>query len=374
MKLLICGDTHFGVKDGSNNAFTYQKHFYDDIMIPLCLKENIDGVIFLGDIFHNRRTVNMFILANVIQLFNTIKSAIPSKLYGIEGNHDLYFRNSYDVAAVRDISLGGLYYGEKENASEYYTLDSGKCLLVHWKNSKDEYIELFERIKKEINTSKVEYIFGHFAIQGAAMVGKKLDSSATDLNAEDFAVYFPNHKKVISGHFHTPSEFGNIKYIGVPYHLTWNDANNTLGTYILDTDSGELQFYENPKKMFIYVKIENIDVNIDEFIEKLPKLDYKMTFKVVFNGKEFEDVAKTMYNEILNAGHDALLLDESIYKIDDIDDSDVPDNDTKSLEELIEIYFKNSKLIPKGEWQDYYDLFKSFYEETKSTNDNLEFE
>lgn len=371
MKLAIVGDTHFGIKDGSANALIYQKHFFNEMLIPECNKRKVDGIVFLGDIFHNRRNVNMFILSNVIQLFNKIKDETKVKLYGIEGNHDMYFRNSYDVATVREMNLGDMFYGK----DGYYIVDD--CLFIHWKNTAEEYKELFKEIKKKHDVKSIHYIFGHFAIQGAYMIGGRRDENETDLVQNDFFKAFPNTAHVFSGHFHKPSKLKKITYVGTPYDLTWNDVSNTLGLTFLDTETGMVEYIPNNLKVFNGVKLDSTTIdkfNIEEYLNNIPKLDYKMVYKIIYDGKEFEPIAKNLYNEILLRNHDALLIDERVYNITDSIDDDIPANDIKSLDELILNYFKSSKLIPDDERAEYYDLYKMFSEEVKGSSENLEFE
>lgn len=372
MKLAIVGDTHFGIKDGSSNALTYQKHFFDEMLIPECNKRKVDGIVFLGDIFHNRRNVNMFILSNVIQIFNKIKEETNVKLYGIEGNHDMYFRNSYDVATVREMNLGDMYYGK----DGYYVVED--CLFIHWKNSAEEYKELFKEIKKNYNAKSIHYIFGHFAIQGAYMIGGRTDDNETDLVESDFFKAFPNVKQVFSGHFHKPSKLKKkIRYVGIPYDLTWNDVSNTLGLTFVDTESGMIEYIPNNLKVFNGVRLDSTtadNFDMEKYLNDIPELDYKMVYKIIYDGKEYESLAKNLYNEILLKNHDALLIDEKIYNISDYIEDDIPAKDIKSLDELILNYFKSSKLIPDEERDDYYELFKMLSEEVKGSSENLEIE
>lgn len=367
MKIAIIGDLHFGIKDGSYNAFIYQKHFFEDILKPNL--KDVDGMIFLGDIYHHRRIVNMRILSESIKLFSNLHKETKIPIYCVAGNHDLYFRNAYDTATVKDISLGEAFYGE----DDYYIINND-CLVVHWKNTGDEYKELFERIKKETDITKIKYIFGHFAVVGSVMLANRKDDNFMDLKRDAFMQYFPNLKKVYSGHFHTPSVNGIVKYIGVPYHLTWSDAENKLGFYILDTEAEEETFVENPFKAFKYIRInENTirDIDYNQLINSLPELNYKMLYKIIYNGNEYDFIAKSLYNGIINKGQDALLIDENVYNVSDINDEEV-NNSVKNIGELIENYFLHTKIIPEGEGKFYYDIFKMFYEEVQKSSENIE--
>lgn len=363
MRLAIIGDLHFGIKDGSYNSFLYQKHFFEDVLIPNL--KNVDGLVFLGDMFHNRRIVNMRILSETIKLFNNLKESMNIPFYCVAGNHDLYFRNTYDTAAVKDILGNTAYYGDED-----CYLISDKCLVIHWKNSCEEYEELFKIIKEKHDVSKIEYIFGHFAIVGSKMVGNKVDDNSDDLRKEIFLDYFPNLKKVFSGHFHLPSENRFVKYVGVPYQLTWGEVDNSLGFYILDTDVSTLEFIENPYKIFKYIRVDD-NTSVKDILNDSFDFDYKMLYKIIYNGNDFEIPAKEIYNEILNKGHEALLIDENVYKISDVNNDDI-NNEVKNIGELIEYYFNHTDLIPKGEGAYYYEIFKNFFDDVKKSTENIE--
>jgi hypothetical protein len=108
------------------------------------------------------------------------------------------------------------------------------------------------------------YCFGHFEFVGFKMNSSYICERGQDPNeVNDF-------KRVYSGHFHTPSEKGNIQYLGSPYAQTFHDVDSTRGYYIFD--DGELEFIEftyAPKFMKVdtdNITQENIKGNIVKLI------------------------------------------------------------------------------------------------------------
>lgn len=367
MKIALIGDPHFNIKDGSNNAFKYQKHFYEDILFPNLKEYGVENVLFLGDMFHNRRSINLRILSEVTQLIKSIPIDRESgEVRGILGNHDFYFRNSYDIATVRDLDMG-VDFG----SSKFYVMNACTCLMIHWHNTNEELQETLDEICASGLSENVEYIFGHFSFNGYKLNNKVINMNEEDAHDIDVTKRFPNLKKIFSGHFHTPSEQGLVKYVGVPYHLTWSEANSTLGFHILDTDTHELIFIENPHKAFEYIRInEHTKKTPEEIINSIETHDYRKLFKIVYSGGTYEPIARYIYNQILLREHDAQLIDESLYNVDD---DNINVDDALSIDDLIKIYFNSSTLIPSGERDSYYDLFKMFYDEAKNSKENLEF-
>lgn len=373
MKIAIIGDPHFAIKEGSHNVFRYQKHFFDEILKPHLKK--VDMVLFLGDIFHNRRSINLRILSEVTKLINDIKEEKPDILINsVLGNHDFYFRNSYDIATIRDLNMG-INFGNTNKKWYIYQ----NCLFIHWHNSGDELMKTMNEIEKELgdDINDINYIFGHFSFNGYKLNNKVTNNSEKDVNDSDMTKRFPNLKKIISGHFHTPSEYKMVKYVGVPYQLTWSEANATLGFNILDTKSKKinLKFIENTHRAFEYINInekvaKEIANETSDIINNIEKYNYRKLYKIVYDGSGFEPTARYIYNQILIKEHDAQLIDISLYSIDD----NIKLNEHNlSVEDLIKTYFNSSNLIPEKEREQYYELFKSFYDEAKNSKETLEF-
>jgi DNA repair exonuclease SbcCD nuclease subunit len=55
---------------------------------------------------------------------------------------------------------------------------------------------------------------------------------------------------VITGHFHHKSDDGHIYYVGTPNEMTWADYNDPRGFHIFDLNTRELEFVQNPYRMF----------------------------------------------------------------------------------------------------------------------------
>ena len=78
------------------------------------------------------------------------------------------------------------------------------------------------------------------------------------------------YSKVLSGHFHAKQTKGNVHYLGTQYQLTFSDLNEKKGFHVFDTDTAELEYIENPRRLF------HSFVYDDELIDamKYMKADY----------------------------------------------------------------------------------------------------
>jgi DNA repair exonuclease SbcCD nuclease subunit len=97
---------------------------------------------------------------------------------------------------------------------------------------------------------------------------------------------FDKFDLVISGHFHTKSKHGSINYTGTPYEMTWSDYNDPKGFHVLDTRTRELEFIENPYKMFHKFFYDDVSMNMHDILSKEDFRNYKDTIvKVIIKNK-----------------------------------------------------------------------------------------
>jgi DNA repair exonuclease SbcCD nuclease subunit len=345
MKIAIITDTHFGIRGDSIPVLEHQEKFYNDVFFNELEKRNIDTIIHLGDTFDRRKIIN----------FNTLylsKNMYFDKLkdynyYCIAGNHDTYFTTTNSVNSV------DLIYRENKN-HHFYTdkateinVDGLKILLCPWltPDNKEENLKI---IKK----SKAQFLMGHFSIEGFEMMKGRLCEHG--LNKD----IFKHFEAVYSGHFHHPSEYNNIKYLGAPYEMVWSDYDEPRGFHILDTNTHELNFIENKYKLHHKIYYDDIDLTIDDvsnidfsvlkgsfvkLIIKNKKNDYLFDiFKNRLNDSGALEV-KVIENETLDSDNEST-TEESLEAKDTreilsnyIDDLDELDNKKqKSLKSLID--------------------------------------
>jgi hypothetical protein len=95
-----------------------------------------------------------------------------------------------------------------------------------------------------VKKSNAQAVFGHFEFSGFEMYrGHKNDHGMDTVDFDRFPL-------VCSGHFHHRSRSGNIVYLGNTYEFTWSDYNDPRGYHIYDTETNEIEFHENPFKIF----------------------------------------------------------------------------------------------------------------------------
>lgn len=239
MKFAILGDTHFGVRNGSQNFNDLFESFYKETFIPYLIENKITHVFQLGDLFDQRKKIDFNSLAECKRYFFEPLEDAGIELSTILGNHDLYFRESLKISST------GLILGEFSNINVYddietVILEDGTSIdMVPWICKENE-----ERYTNFINNSKSDLCFGHFEIQNFAMYKNMESQHGLSSNL------FKRYEGVYSGHYHTKSSKDNIHYVGTPYEMTWSDYNDPKGFHIFNTETRKLEFIQTPHTIF----------------------------------------------------------------------------------------------------------------------------
>ena len=238
MKVALITDTHFGGKNDNVSFAAFQASFYERTFFPICRREKIDACIHLGDAFDRRRYTNYHSLKLAKEMFFNPMQELGVDLHMLLGNHDCYFKNNNDINAV-NLTLGEYPIHLYKDTPEIVNFDGLDILMTPW-ICPEKYTECIRKIQK----SKAPFAMGHLPLNGSEMHPGFYceDGISRDI--------FKRYERVFSGHFHQQQDDGQIRYLGAPYEITWSDYNSAKGFHILDTETRELEFYQNPNRLF----------------------------------------------------------------------------------------------------------------------------
>ena len=249
MKIALINDTHFGARGDSQLFFDYFMKFFDDVFFPYIKENNITTIIHAGDLMDRRKFVNFNILNQVRTKFMDRINEQEIDLHCILGNHDVYYRNTNMINSIRELFNNDLNLYEKPEVVNFDGLD---IAFLPWINKENEQ-ESVDFIKN----ASAPILIGHLELRGYdVMRGVKFDGGM-DANI------FDRYEKVLSGHFHCRQESGNVYYMGTQYQITFADLNETKGFHVLDTETREIEFVENPYKMFHTLRYNDNDDTFD---------------------------------------------------------------------------------------------------------------
>ena len=236
MRVGIITDTHFGGKNDNLQFAAFQRQFYEESFFPILRRENVSTIIHLGDVFDRRKYSNFQSLHLAKEMF--FEPARDFKIHMLVGNHDCYFKTTNEVNSM-SLTCGEYPIHLYKDTPEVINFDGLDILMTPW-IAPDKHAESL----KIISRAKADFLMGHLPLQGAEM----LDNVYCDDGIE--RKHFKRFERVFSGHFHKQQDDGHIRYLGAPYEITWNDYNSKKGFHILDTETRELEFFQNPNRLF----------------------------------------------------------------------------------------------------------------------------
>ena len=275
-EILVVGDLHLGVN--KNNPLFFKTALrYADWLVAICQKKNIDTIVQLGDVFHNREMIHLPALNAASEFFDKLKDY---NIHVIVGNHDALYNNISDVNSLK-------------------LLSRWPNITIHEKVSTIDDVCFCGWGTKLEDIPNCKIIFGHFDIKGFEMSAFKISEhgfSASDL--------MNKCELLMSGHYHKPQvRFYNKKplvYTGSAYQLNWGESGEDKFAYILNTETLEYRPVENKisprfeyirsekdlekaKNNFVSIEVENVEevAGVVAKHKALGAIDVKTSYKQI---------------------------------------------------------------------------------------------
>lgn len=222
MRELVIGDLHFGVKTNSTTWLEQQIDFFTNQIIPAAKNNNIDRVIFLGDVFDIRYAINQQVGIEVKKLVRKLATEFNKEIIFIAGNHDFYSPleefidyNAYQLVFGDEFLK--CYPNVKFIYKEPYLVDGSLCLPWYYTENPDH----FDNILYNFDFGReVHAVYCHADL--SIWPGGRIAS------LKGVPVY--------SGHIHnvTEYEYGNLHNIGSALAMTFSDVNEERFLYIIE--------------------------------------------------------------------------------------------------------------------------------------------
>jgi DNA repair exonuclease SbcCD nuclease subunit len=281
MKICILGDTHFGMRNDSLDFHKYIEKFYKNTFFPYLKLNGITTVVQLGDLFDRRKYINFNSLYLCRKFFFDQLRENNITFITLLGNHDVAYKNTLQVNSSE------LLLKEYDNITVYNSFSTVNfggidIDIVPWLCDDNE-----SEILSQIKQSRSQICFGHFELAGFEIQPGIVHHEGLDralLNKYDV---------VLTGHYHHKSTDGSITYVGTPYEMFWSDYNDPRGFHIFDTDTRELEFIQNPYRMFYKLNYKD---DLEHFAEGYTSscMDYS-----IYEGSYVKVVVLTKLNPFL---------------------------------------------------------------------------
>ena len=283
-RVAIFSDIHWGKGRDSTVKLDIANKFVDWFITDIKAK-GIDTVLFLGDWFDNRHSVNVNTINHSYLALKKICSV--AYVHMIIGNHDCHFKNSNKVHSLAP-------FDEIKNLTVYddpqeVMFASGKtALFCPWQWESKQHAD-----------KRFDYLFGHFEMNGIMLCGGV--TSGCHFEMADMVKMSP---KIFSGHYHLAREYklntNDIITVGCPFELDWGDIGNTKGYYTLDTKYDTHCHIKNdlsPKHFKIYLS------KIKDGSQKLSKKLIEGNYIRVVVDQEYNYSDLTKLTSVLSKGN-----------------------------------------------------------------------
>lgn len=321
MKILFMGDLHYGVAQDDPWIQNIQRDSAKQI-IAYCKKHKIKKGIQFGDWFDVRKAVTHVAMEFSREIVGMFKEA-GIELITLVGNHDMHFKNKIHPNSATELLT------QHDNITvidKPTTMDFDGCLIdiIPWMCQENT-----EEILNHVKTSPAEICIGHWELNGFYFY-KGLKSHGIEPD------FLKKYKQVYSGHFHTISEAGNVKYIGTPYSITAGDENDPRGVWIFDTKTHKTEFVQNKtmwhqkvhypseidfkdyKNIAVRLIVDKVDDKLTEFESNLERVVHSLRVIACNNDSpEFESDGEDEPIQTLDD-----LIKDYIYAIDGLTDDE----------------------------------------------------
>lgn len=318
MKVAILNDTHFGVKNGSDVFLDYMEKFFMGEFFPYCEENCIKTILHIGDFFDNRKQVNIKVMKRCREMFLDQLHLHGIIMHIIPGNHDTYFKNTNDVCSLTEL------LALHDNINIYMkptilNLDGLDVALLPW-ITQDNH----EESMKFIQSAAAPILMGHLELAGFRYLGN------ADIKSHGMShTLFSRYEMVLSGHYHTPSERDNVKYLGTQYELTWSDVNDRKGFHVLDTQTRDVIKVQNPHRLFFKMGYNDARDDIPAVCEVTPAIRGGFV-RVIVSSKNDPEEFEKFINMVQSHEPFELKIVESF---EDFAGDSVSDDDISSLDD-----------------------------------------
>ena len=248
MKIALITDTHWGVRNDNQAFLDNSKKFLEETFFPYIDDNHISTVVHLGDLVDRRKYVNINTARRLREDFLKPLDNRNLDVHFIAGNHDTYFKNTNDVNALRELVVGKYpTFNVYSNYPVEVEFENLIVLMLPWICDENRKVSL-----EKIKSTPAQIVMGHLELAGFEMYRGSMVSHGDDRNL------FNRFDLVLSGHYHHRSSDGTICYLGSHGEFTWSDYDDPKGFHILDTETRELEFIQNPHTMFAKVWYDDV--------------------------------------------------------------------------------------------------------------------
>lgn len=251
-KSLVFTDLHVGISNDKASRQKIAENFINEVIDKIEIND-IKQVFFLGDLFHQRTSIEVTSLNVANDLIRRLSKVC--EVFLLQGNHDLYEKFNSNITSLNIFDLENVNI---ISVPSELTLNGQKVLLVPWLCG----TSLQEHIDASHLSDKYDIMMGHFEIAASCEIPNKGRSYANAYKSGSKNYSSVEKDNIVSEILHHTNDFSTI-YLGHIHdhevltfeNRTWNivgspqyqvhdmqrlpDSKKLHGYYILDEKNNE---------------------------------------------------------------------------------------------------------------------------------------
>lgn len=262
-KIAILADIHLGYANRRNDIF-----WALGVVRSYCRNHDIDTIIVLGDLFHDRQHLSIEILCKAYDFFKEAKEQCRQSWVAFPGNHDMFLKHSWDINSIRP--LGELL--TIIDTVKILEIDDRRYWVLPFVYSESAYMRILERIEKQAD--KDDVLLTHVGVNNAIQ-------NVCFLLQRWSTVSFVQSKfnRIYAGHFHLCQQVQNLWYPGSIIPFKFDEGDHDHGFFVFDQDANEHEFIN------IFTEGRTLEPDID------PPPQFHTFAEEFLNDKTPEDVS-----------------------------------------------------------------------------------
>lgn len=317
-------ENHLEIKEMNSRLFNILKGICD--MRDYCLKNSITDVLFAGDMFHHRGTID-------VTVFNAIYKVLDSycqlgiTVHAISGNHDDVDASQVPVTSIH--SFGKIIHVIEQ--PEYFTVNNTEIVAIPYSKDKKFVLESMKKLRKQCKDPRQAILLCHLGVDGG-LVGSGMYMMSDEYSLRD--LMYDKWKYVVVGHYHQPQilEYNSI-YCGTPVQNNFGDElkgkDGYNGFFVIDTERRwDIEFIPIIAPRFItFSSVEELEQADADFI----KSNY---VRVKSTASQADEIQDRLENMLGDNTQDIRLELEKDYSVDQRSEVSV----TQSFEDTVMTY------------------------------------
>lgn len=228
--VIITADIHRGVP-GRNQDINWSCR----VVREYARVANIDIVLVLGDMFHNRETLAIDVLQDAADFHEEAAVKYDQKWITFPGNHDMFLRHSWQVNSIAPMRKYLTYI----DGVKILTIDDKRFWILPFISLEKSFMRVLRRVEERHEEGDV--LLTHIGVRGATLNSCFLFKDWSVVNFE-----FSKFKRVYTGHFHSKQQVdgagSEVFYPGSLIPFKHDEGDVPHGFYVYNTDTGQHKF------------------------------------------------------------------------------------------------------------------------------------